>query len=359
MPDIKAAPFEEKIVFVSGKRSFAVRDLIDSALFRGELQSAWNELLRLRAAELDAEEQGLEYDDEAIDAGAERFRYEHDLITAEETEQWLADRGLTLNEFSAYFVRHYWGEQINQSVPEQLDYASASEELHELLRTELILSGELAQIAQRLSWRVAAFEQAEGGGFDPKWIVEEESSFLERCGLEKEDVPDWLEKIGRDQSWFDEALAMEAIHRRGCASLLSEKACEHEIATLRIPLTSFEVEIVELDSLDAAREALLCVREDGMSMEEVASEGRYPYRRLEMLLDDIPEELQQKFLVVQPGDALEPIARGDGFQVCRIASKVEPDIADPKVRERAEERILNRHFTELATRWIQWRFLFS
>ena len=27
---------------------------------------------------------------------SEQFRYERDLITAEETERWLADRGLTL-----------------------------------------------------------------------------------------------------------------------------------------------------------------------------------------------------------------------------------------------------------------------
>ena len=76
------------------------------------------------------------------------------------------------------------------------------------------------------------------------------------------------------------------------------------LAALRLPLTRFEVETIELDSLDAAREALLCARDDGMSMEEVAAEGRYPYRHPEVLLEEIPEDLQQKFLRVNPGDIL-------------------------------------------------------
>ena len=122
---------------------------------------------------------------------------------------------------------------------------------------------------------------------------------------------------------------MEAIQRRDCAALLSREACEREISALRLPLTRFEVETIELDSLDAAREALLCARDDGMSMEEVAGEGRYPYRHPEVLLEEIPEDLQQKFLSVHPGEILEPIAQGDGFHICRVIGKTEPDLEDP------------------------------
>jgi hypothetical protein len=48
------------------------------------------------------------------------------------------------------------------------------------------------------------------------------------------------------------------------------RASSHKRAREKSPasasLTRFEMETIELDSLDAAREALLCVREDGMSM---------------------------------------------------------------------------------------------
>jgi len=49
----------------------------------------------------------LQFDEAAISAAAEQFRYRHDLITADETEAWLANRGLTFDDFSDYFARQY------------------------------------------------------------------------------------------------------------------------------------------------------------------------------------------------------------------------------------------------------------
>ena len=350
---------DRKVVFVCGDRAFNVRDLIDAALFRGELEPEWRNLLRHIAAEQRADEQNLEYSDDAIDAAAERFRYEHDLITVEETERWLEDRALSLGDFGAYFVRHYWGEQWNDLEADALDYLSAPNDVRELLTSELLLSGELNRMAQRLSWRVATRREANDKLVASELIEEERARFLERSGLTEEQLPAWLERLERDRVWLDEALAMEGIHRRDCALLLSREACEREIAALRLPLTRFEVETIQLDSLDAAREALLCARDDGMSMEEVAAQGRYPYRHPEVLLEEIPEDLQQKFLSVYPGAILDPIARGDGFHICRVIGKEEPDLADPVVRKRAEERILDRHFADLTTRHIQWRFFLA
>ena len=97
-------------VFTVGPNSYAVRDVIDAAQFRGEMQPAWDEFLRLVACEERAGTEDRESDDAAIDTAVRTFRYDHDLITAEETERWLADRELTLSDFSDYFTRHYWGE---------------------------------------------------------------------------------------------------------------------------------------------------------------------------------------------------------------------------------------------------------
>jgi hypothetical protein len=324
MPDLQTTAIESKVVFVSRTDSFTIRHVIDAAHSRSELQPRWEDLLRLVEAEKKADERDLEMDDAVIDTAAEQFRYEHDLITAEETEHWLEERGLTLSDFSDYFVRHYWEDKTDDLEPEALDYFSAPNELLELLTVELILSGELDRMAKRLSWRVAA------------------------CRAESPTVDSKL--IGDDSS-------MEATYRRICDALLTRQARAHEIAALRLPLTRFEVETIEFESLDAAREALLCVRDDGMSMEEVATEGRYPYRHTEVLLEDIPEDLQQKFLSVLPGEILEPISRGDGFHLCRIIDKAEPDVDDPTVRERAEKRILERHFEDLTAKYIQWRTL--
>jgi hypothetical protein len=348
---------ESKVVFTSGNESFTVRELIDAASVRGELEPIWNELLRLVAAEKKADEKELEMDDAVIDQAAEAFRYEHDLITAEEAEQWLEERGLTLSDFSDYFVRHYWGDAVDDAEPEAVDYTSAPNELRELLVVELILSGELDRMAKRLSWRVAGSREAGRNGLAPEALAEEERRLLERTGLDENQLAGWLQAMNRDRDWLGKALEMEALHRQKSEALLNRKACEHEVAALRLPLTRFDLETVELDSLDAAREALLCVHDDGMSMEEVATEGRYPYHRAEVLLEDLPEDLQQKFLSVSAGDILEPISRGDGFYICRVIEKAEPKADDDAVRERAERSILERHFSELTAKHIQWQTL--
>jgi hypothetical protein len=351
------AAIESRIVFMSGSDSFTVRELIDAARVRGELEPIWNEVLRLVAAENKADEEELEMDDSAIDQAAETFRYERDLITAEETERWLEERGLTLNDFSDYFVRHYWGDALDDAEPEAIDYASAPDELRELLVVELILSGELDRLAKRLSWRVAGSCDAGRNGLDPEVLAAEEKRLFERTGLDQDQLEAWLQGMNRDRGWLDRALEMEAIHRQKSEALFTRRAREHEVAALRLPLTRFDLETVELDSLDAAREALLCVQDDGMSMEGVATEGRYPYRRAEVLLEDLPEDLQQKFLSVSAGDILEPISRGDGFYICRVIEKAEPKADDEAVRARAERSILERHFSELTAKHIQWQTL--
>jgi len=359
MSDSEATAIKIRVIFACGDRPFTVRDVIDAALFRDELEPEWKNLLRLLAAEKKADEQDLEFDDAAIDAAVERFRYDHDLITAEETEQWLAGNGLALSDFSDFFVRHFWGEQWDDLEPEAIDYLSAPNEMRELLTNELILSGEMDRMAQRLSWRVAARCAKADRTVDPQLIADEERRFFERSGLNGDELAGWLQGLGRDLEWWRDAIVMEAIHRRDCTTLLSHQARAREIAALRLPLTRFEVEMIELDSLDAAREALLCAREDGMSMEDVAAQGRYPYRHPEVFLEEIPEDLQQKFLSVHPGEILDPIAHGDGFHLCRVIAKAEPDPDDPVVTKRVEERIMERHFSDLNTRYIQWRSLLT
>jgi len=173
--------------------------------------------------------------------------------------------------------------------------------------------------------------------------------------MEPAQLPNWLERLGRDSEWFNEMLAMEAAFRRRCDTLLVPQARQHELMALRLHLTRFETEVIELESRDAAQEALFCVREDGMSMEEVATEGRYPYRRADFLLEDIPNDVQQRFLSVSAGDVLEPVARGEGFELCRIIKKIEPHLEDPTVKLRIGQRLLDRHFSELASKYTQRR----
>src|SRR5712691_1587744 len=145
------------IVCACGTHEYTARDAIDAGIFRGEFEEKWQTFLRHVAAEGRADELELELDESAISAAAEEFRYCHDLITAEETEAWLANRGLTFDNFSDYFARQYCVGAVDEGFsPEQIGYTSAAPELRDLFAAELILSGELENITTKLMWRLAA-----------------------------------------------------------------------------------------------------------------------------------------------------------------------------------------------------------
>jgi hypothetical protein len=354
MKNGQIAQSDDKVVFTSGDESFTVRDLIDWAAFQGELEPLWKKLLRLVAAEARANASDGELDDSAIAAAANSFRYEHNLLTAEETERWLDQRGLTLNDFSNYFVRQYWGKKIDEATAEETEYRSAPDELKELFVAELILSGEMDRLAKRLSWRVAGRLESRNKPATAEGIARERNRFFARNETNEEKLSDWLKKADRDKDWFTNAITMEALHRQKREKVLSKQARENETAAMRLPLTRFKLETMEVASLDVAREALLCVREDGMSLAQVAEEAHVPYQRTEVLLEELPELLRQKFLSVSAGDVLEPIARADRYQICRVVEKIEPESEDETVRDRAERRILERHFADLTAKHIHW-----
>ena len=352
MSNTESVSHDDLVVCACEGQEFRARDAIDAAHFRGQVDSLWHDFQQRLAAEKKADELDMELDESAIDSAAEGFRYDRDLITAEETERWLASRGLNLDDFSDYFARQYCGNALPEVEYEATVFGLSSAQSRNVFTADLILSGDLESMITQLSWRLAASAACkEGIGEDA--IEVERRHFFERSGLSPEQLPEWLEQLGRDGQWFDRMLELEAAYRQRNETLLTPQSRKREIATLRLQLTRFETELIELESRDAAKEALFCVREDGMSMEEVALEGRYPYRCVSFLQEDIPDDLQQKFLSVSPGDVLEPIPRGESFELHRIAKKIEPQPDDPAVLERVENRILERYYSELAARFVE------
>ena len=354
MPSTESVLHRDLIVCACGDQEYAARDAIDAALFRGELDVKWKEFLDEVEEEKRADELDLDLDESSISSAAEAFRYEYDLITTEETQRWLANRGLTLDDFTDYFARQYYANTLDEEiVPDEIGYSSASVELRESFLKELILSGELDRMTSDLMWRLAA--RCAGKESTPDAILAEKRKFLHRNGIESAQLANWLEQLNRDSQWLDEMLTIEAAYQKHRSTLLVPEARQRELMALRLPLTRFETEVVELESHDAVKEALFSVREDGMSMEEVATEGRYPYRRVDFVLEDLPVDAQHRFLSVSAGSVLEPSARGDGFELCRIIKKIEPHSDDPSVKSRIDQRLLDRHFSELTSKYTRRR----
>src|SRR5438477_260 len=207
MPISEAIAGENRVIFSRGEREFMAGEIIDCAVFRGESDLLWDEFGRIGECDRLANEQGLEPDESAVDAAAIAFRYQHDLITAEETERWLEDRGVSLGEFGEYFARKYWGRAY--SGPMQLPtstYQTGSAEEKDLFLVDLILSGSLDQMAERLSYRIAA--QADESARNDEAGRQERAKFVAAAKIS--DLAEWLAQLGRDEQWLSEMLEAEA-----------------------------------------------------------------------------------------------------------------------------------------------------
>ncbi len=338
-------------VFASGETIVTIGEVICAAHFRGELEPSWNRVL-----ELVGSEEGAAGPDEAdLQARSEQFRIYHDLISAEETERWLDERGLALEDFNNFLVRQWIdqaasGELVGREV---IDYTSAPLDLREALRVDLLFSGEFDRLATRLGWRSAAREGAQDRVLDEA-IAIERARFYQRSGINDASLAAWLAGLARDSLWFNRMLEFEAAFRRDCESILTPKARERMLQSLRLPLTQFALEFLELDSLDAAREAIQCISEDGESMEDVATAACLPFQRVDVRYEDLPEDLQRHLLGAMAGEILQPISNGDGFKLCRLVRKIESDLDDDEVRSRVDQRIVERHFSEVAAHFIRW-----
>jgi hypothetical protein len=350
--DLPVTATSDCLAFAYKETAVSVGEVVRSALFRGALESNLTAVARKDACQEEADRLDLEADEAAVDAAVERFRYENDLISAEETERWLGARGLSAEQLEDYFVRGHWAETLGEKV-EAAARPPVTAELLGALEIELLMSGAFAPLANALGRRLLVRDRAEVPASGER-VEAERRRFLKGARLKPRGVQAWLDVLGRDGAWLEAMLGMEAAYREKCESVLTADRLARTLSSARLPLTRLEVERVEFDSVDAAREAHLCVREDGLALEEVARQTRYPFERLECVAEDLPEDERQRLLCAPVGEVQEPVQAEGVFRLTRVTRRKDPELSDALVRERLERRILDLHFSETGSKDIRW-----
>ena len=147
----------ERPVFAVDGEVFHWGDVVRHARSSGR----WDELETLACQGLACEahfetieEEGAE---EAIDEAAAEFRYERELITAEEMEAWLEARGLTPEEWMGYIrrtvLRQLWADDLDDIAAE---HPVGDGQVEEALRVDLLCSGTQRILAEELAVEAAA-----------------------------------------------------------------------------------------------------------------------------------------------------------------------------------------------------------
>ena len=310
---------EETVFYVDGL-GFSWGDVLLATDLSGASASSAALTQRALACERALARAGEPVGPEDLRAAATSFRYARNLLSAEELEGWLARWHLELHEWTGHLRRELSAARFGA---DKMDISENDEPTSPAaIAVDAICSGMLEREAARL-----AVDAALSTGDSATTGVDRFQA-----------IAQLIEAAG------------EA--RRGLAAAAD---VEREIGARALDWTRIELELLEVDDADTAREVVLCVRVDGRPLIEVADEIGVPIERRELYVEQAEHEGLPELLGAGPGDLVGPVLHNDLFLVAHVLMRTRPSAADPVLRQRAVdyvvEHAVQRAF-ETRVRWV-------
>jgi hypothetical protein len=346
--------FLGEVVFSVAGTTYLWEDVFVAA----ELWGDWGRLRRQVREELACLSQASEEDDpevaEAIDAAAAEFRYERDLVAAEEMEAWLDRWGLSAESWMDYIRAAVLRERRSTELPNLVaTYVSGDDEVDARMLTTAVCSGLFERVAHKLAGRAAIQEPADGSDSQsdiPRDLVDagpqlpadmQSPGFL---GMDVDIVRTKREHLAK----------LEQSYGRFCKTRVTPAALDAHIRSSHIDWTRLECQSVTFSDESAAREAALCVTTDGQPLDEVAREAHTTSRNESIYIEAIEPELQNRFLGAQKGDLIGPVTRQGRFVLYLVLDKVPPSISDAQIANRATSAIVDRLVDRAVGDRVKW-----
>jgi hypothetical protein len=273
----------ERPVFSAGAQDYRWADVLAAA-------RAWG-----RWDEATAPSPATRGEAEVEEAG-QAFRYERNLLAAEEMEAWLEHWGLTVAEWRTWLK----GEATGWPVA--------------------VCSGALAGLARDLAARAAAAE-ANGEAAGP---------------------------VETDLRRMDEALT--GLERQA----LTNDARERLVVLRGADWVRVAYSALSFAQPGMAREAALCVREDGLTLAEVAERAGEELEQVSALMEEVDPALAEALLSTPAGELAGPLESAGRFTVVQVHEKIAPSLADPVIQDLLERDVPRRAVEREVRNRVRW-----
>ncbi|MGA7054405.1 MAG: hypothetical protein WBZ37_24675 [Mycobacterium sp.] len=299
-------------VFSAGGHCFTWVEVVESARIWGEWAALEQRVVGLLVREKEVAAAGALPDAVKVQAAADNFRDRHNLLTADELEEWLDRHDVGLEEWKAEMRRSLL-EPANDATAVSLDVGERECWVH------AVCSGKLAAYARTMAEAVAVHLRDHPLTLTPDELAE---------------LPEQRERF--------------------CTAQLRTPALAAEISDNKVGWTRMDlVRLIHPDEM-VVREAALCVRLDGRELADVAADAKAELQETSMLLDDAEPLLRTRLLAANLGDLVGPVAIRGGFQLVLVVRQVAPSLDDPMVRVRAEETVIRRALAAEVNRHVNW-----
>ncbi len=292
---------------------------------------------------------------EEIDAAAAEFRYARDLVTAVEMEAWLARWGLDAESWTAW-IRSDLLRRRHSGAPAPVDGKMTEEVVPEAVFTEALCSGALDGFARRLAGHAAVFEMLrESGAEEDRGSAPEPADLPET--FPHRILEEWLPGLSPETTRERAAVVArleQAFHDFG-RRVVTPAAVEARVRARQVDWTRLSCRTLLLPREEMAREAVLSIREDGLSVEEVARNAKAAVGERTLFVDELPPGLRDRLLAARKGELLGPLPWDDGFAVVLVLEKTLPSASDETVAKRARRDLLDSLVSREIDARVTWR----
>ena len=345
--------------FSVGDTLFLWADVVLAAELRGE----WRPVVVRAMAELAALDREAASEEELVEESeieeeSNRFRYEKDLVSVDDTERWIGVWGLDVDAWLTWIRadllrKRFEGEGAVVAPAEVAEWDD--ETVEGAVHAEAAFSGALSRFARRLAAEAAIAQRlAEGGA--PQDEPREEAA--ESTGAPTVDVGSL--PLGFPAEGLAERTRALSRLARGFDAFRSEVVTAEAVAArVRIHQGDWmrvDCRILTVPTEDVAREALLSIQEDGEEMSVVAAGAGAEVREGTFYLEELEPGISDHVLAARKGELLGPLRTGEGFVLVDVLAKRLASVDDEEIRTRAERSLFDSLVERETDDRVLWRW---
>ncbi|MFN2398990.1 MAG: hypothetical protein ABR543_10195 [Gemmatimonadaceae bacterium] len=344
------------VVFTVGSEEYCWDDVLLAGMYWGDWPTLESEVREGAACVRHAENGGASISGDEVDAAAKAFRYDRNLITAREMQNWLNWRGLTAQMWMGHVRRSVLRRKSSAELPAIISQNPLEDdEVQELLAVDGFCSGHFDRWATKLAGRASAAhhvaarqratdESVPTADDSAVALLEPELALGRIPGLKADRITATVERLAGLERAF-RRFRMETLTPRA----IRERIGAHHLEWIRVVCRS-----LAFPEAHTAREAALCLREDGAAFAEVAASARAKIHDSSFYLDEVDGSVLDRFVAAREGEFLGPIGVDGQHVLFEIVRKVMPTENEEGVRRRAERDILNTAVNREITDRVKW-----